>query len=112
MLAYNLWRWMKRLAGHSVRPDRNEELAPPQEAIVMPDQTLRTARLRPLCVDGKIRFHANRAGVPYFMHDPRSAGRMDFLAYLDRRRADRRSAACRPRKKTFCTTKPGGRLLK
>ena len=93
MLAYNLWRWMKLLAGHSVRPDRNEESAPPQQAIVMPEQTLRTARLRLLYVAAKIRFHANRDEVLYSMHDPRSAGLRDFLAYLDRRRAERRNAA-------------------
>ena len=93
MLAYNLWRWMKLLAGHSVRPVRNEETAPPQEAIVMPDQTLRTARLRLLYVAAKIRSHANRDEVLYSMHDPRSAGLRDFLAYLDRRRAERRNAA-------------------
>ena len=93
MLAYNLWRWMKLLAGHSVRPDRNVEAAPPQEAIVMPDQTLRTARLRLLYVAAKIRFHANRDEVLYSIHDPRSAGLAGFLAYLDRRRAERRSAA-------------------
>ena len=93
MLAYNLWRWMKLLAGHSVRPVRNEETAPPQEAIVMPDQTLRTARLRLLYVAAKIRSHANRDEVLYSMHDPRSAGLRDFLVYLDRRRAERRNAA-------------------
>jgi len=85
MLAYNLWRWLKLLAGHSRQPDRDSETAPPQEAIVMPDQTLRTARLRLLYVAAKIRFHGNRDEVLYSMHDPRSAGLMDFLAYLDRR---------------------------
>ena len=93
MLAYNFWRWMKLLAGHSVRPARDEETAPPQEAIVMPDQTLRTARLRLLYVAAKIRFHANRDEVLYSLHDPRSAGLMAFLAYLDRRRAERQDAA-------------------
>jgi len=93
MLAYNLWRWMKLLAGHSVRPDRDGETAPPQEAIVMPDQTLRTARLRLLYVAAKIRFHGNRDEVLYSMHDPRSAGLTDFLDYLDRRRAERQDAA-------------------
>ena len=93
MLAYNLWRWMKLLAGHSLRPDRNAESAPPQEAIVMPEQMLRTARLRLLYVAAKIRFHANRDEVLYSLHDPRSAGLTDFLAYLDRRRAERREAA-------------------
>ncbi len=93
MLAYNLWRWMKLLAGHSVRPARNEETASPQEAIVMPDQTLRTARLRLLYVAAKIRFHGNRNEVLYSMQEPRSAGLTDFLAYLDRRRAERRGVA-------------------
>ena len=93
MLTYNLWRWMKLLAGHSIRPDRDEETAPPQEAIVMPEQTLRTARLRLLYVAAKIRFHANRDEVLYSLHDPRSSGLMVFLDYLDRRRAERRGVA-------------------
>lgn len=93
MLAYNLWRWMKLLAGHSIRPHRDAETAPPQEAIVMPDQMLRTARLRLLFIAAKIRFHANRDEVLYSIHDPRSAGLTDFLAYLDRRREERRDAA-------------------
>jgi hypothetical protein len=59
----------------------------------MPNQTLRTARLRLLYVAAKIRFLANRDEELYSMHDPRSAGLMDFLAYLDRRRAERRNAA-------------------
>ena len=55
----------------------------------MPDQTLRTARLRLLYVAAKIRFHGNRNEVLYSMQEPRSAGLTDFLAYLDRRRAER-----------------------
>ena len=43
------------LAGHSVQPDRNEETTPPQKAIVMPEQTLRTTPLRLLYVEAKIR---------------------------------------------------------
>ncbi len=93
MLAYNLWRWMKLLAGQSIQPAHDEETAPPQEAIVMPDQTLRTARLRMLFVAAKICFHANRDVVLYSMHDSRSAGLANFLAYLDRRRAQRKSVA-------------------
>ena len=93
MLAYNLWRWMKLLAGHSQQPDRDGEAAPQQEAIVMPDHTIRTARLRLLYVAAKIRFHGNRDDVRYSMHDSRSAGLMGFLAYLDRRRAEAKAAA-------------------
>ena len=86
MLAYNLWRWMKLLAGHAERQkQQGVDVAEPQR-ITMPDHTIRIARLKMLFVAAKIRFHGNRDEVRYSVHEQRSAGLIDFLDYLDRRR--------------------------
>jgi hypothetical protein len=86
MLAYNLWRWMKLLAGHAERQAQQGTPVPEPQQIRMPDHTLRIARLKLLYVAAKIRFHGNRDEVRYSVHEQRAAGLMDFLGYLDRRR--------------------------
>jgi len=86
MLAYNLWRWMKRLAGHAERQAQQGTPVPEPQRIRMPDHTLRIARLKLLFVAAKICFHTNRDAVLYSMHEQRAAGLTDFLGYLDRRR--------------------------
>ena len=86
MLAYNLWRWMKLLAGHAEQQAQQGTPVPEPMRIRMPDHTLRIARLKLLYVAAKIRFHGNRDEVLYSMHEQRAAGLMDFLGYLDRRR--------------------------
>jgi hypothetical protein len=86
MLAYNLWRWMKLLAGHAERQAQQGTPVPEPQHIRMPDHTLRIARLKLLYVAAKIRFHSNRDEVRYSVHEQRAAGLMDFLGYLDRRR--------------------------
>jgi Transposase DDE domain group 1 len=88
MLAYNLWRWMKWLASQA------EQLAPPgqppskQPRLQLPDHTIRIARLKMLYVAAKIVVHANCGQVRYSVHEQRAAGLIDFLDYLDRRRAE------------------------
>jgi hypothetical protein len=91
MLAYNLWRWMKLLAGHAQKqePAKNE----PVPKIVMPDHTIRIARLKMLFVAAKIQFHGNRDEVRYSIHENRAAGIIDFLEYLDRRRDEEEMVA-------------------
>ena len=86
MLAYNLWRWMKLLAGHAERQAKGSQAKEDARRITMPDHTIRIARLKMLFVAAKIRFHGNRDDVRYSMHEQRAAGLMDFLGYLDRRR--------------------------
>jgi hypothetical protein len=86
MLAYNLWRWMKWLAGHAERQARGSRPEEDTPRIAMPDHTIRIARLKMLFVAAKIRFHGNRDDVRYSAHEQRAAGLMDFLGYLDRRR--------------------------
>jgi hypothetical protein len=86
MLAYNLWRWMKMLAGHAAREQRAGRDVPEAQHIRMPDHTIRIARLKMLFVAAKIMFHGNRDEVRYSMHEQRAAGLIDVLKYVDRRR--------------------------
>ena len=86
MLAYNLWRWTKLLAGHAERQAQRGTPVPEPQRIRMPDHTLRIARLKLLYVAAKICFHNNRDAVLYSMHEQRAAGLTDFLGYLDHRR--------------------------
>jgi hypothetical protein len=86
MLAYNLWRWMKLLAGHAERQAQQGTPVPEPQRIRMADHTVRIARLKMLYVAAKIRFHSTRDEVLYSVHEQRAAGLMDFLGYLDRRR--------------------------
>lgn len=93
MLAYNLWRWMKLLAGHAERKQAQGKEVAKQPRVTMPDHTIRIARLKMLFVAAKIRFHSNRDTVLYSVHEQRAAGLTDFLAYVDRRRRELRPAA-------------------
>ena len=86
MLAYNLWRWMKLLAGHAERQAQQGQPVPDPQRIRLPDHTLRIARLKLLYVAAKICFHDNRDAVLYSIHEQRAVGLTDFLGYLDRRR--------------------------
>jgi len=86
MLTYNLWRWMKLLAGHAQRQEQGDKKVEEHKQITMPDHTIRIARLKMLFVAAKIRFHGNRDEVRYSVHENRAAGLIDFLEYLDDRR--------------------------
>jgi hypothetical protein len=92
MLAYNLWRWMKWLAGHAEEQARRGEPVEEREWIVMPAHTIRIARLKMLYVAAKIVWHGGRDEVRYSEHEQRAAGLMDFLEYLDERRRRREAA--------------------
>ena len=89
MLAYNLWRWLKLVAGHhqSKQIEATEGLAPDHLEIV--DQTVRLTRLKMLFVAAKISHHSNRDKVYYSIHESRSSGIIDLLDYLDRRRVEK-----------------------
>jgi len=90
MLAYNLWRWIKLLAGHQQQHSGRtpEPASSPQPSIV--DATLRMARLKMLYVAAKVVSHGNRDTVYYSIHEARAVGLIAFLTYLDRRRSQRR----------------------
>jgi hypothetical protein len=91
MFAYNIWRWIKLVAG--VRPGVDQPVSEsssshqgvaPGEQIV--NQTIRIARLKMLFVAAKIVTHERQTTVKYSAHDARAAGLLDFLAYMDKRR--------------------------
>jgi Transposase DDE domain group 1 len=86
MLAYNLWRWMKILAGHAERKKKTDQEIDEAMRITMPDHTIRIARLKMLYVAAKILYHGNRDKVAYSVHEQRAAGLIDFLRHLDLRR--------------------------
>lgn len=88
MLAYNLWRWMKWLASQADLPASSGQPQPKRPQIQLPDHTIRIARLKMLYVAAKIVVHGNRDELRYSGHEQRAAGLIDFLQYLDRRRAE------------------------
>jgi hypothetical protein len=98
MLAYNLWRWMKQVAGHHEQEHARTRRAEPASSAESPsivDHTIRVARLKMLYVAAKVTSHAHRAEVYYSIHETRAAGLIQFLDYLDRRRRERRAPPVR-----------------
>ena len=93
MLAYNIWRWMKIMSGYRQEPKQSSENhVQTQETEVdyeIVDHTIRIARLKMLFVPAKITDHSRYDKVTYSSHDERTAGLLDFLAYLDRRRKEK-----------------------
>ena len=89
MLAYNLWRWLKQVAGHHEKETAVTETGQVPERIEVVDQTVRLARLKMLYVAAKISQHSNRAKVYYSIHESRASGIINFLDYLDRRRSEK-----------------------
>lgn len=86
MLGYNLWRWIKLLAGAQeskgkLKPEKQNAALPKVEIV---DNTIRIARLKMLFVPVKIVFHSNRQRIYYSFHDSRSSGIINFLNYLDK----------------------------
>ena len=91
MLAYNLWRWMKLLWGHSQAP--SDKASKQQTVAGLAQQTIRVTRLRLLYLAAKISFHGNRDHVYSSVHDERTGELIDFLDYLDERREQEGLAA-------------------
>jgi len=90
MLAYNIWRSFKLLAGHS-KIEQGQQQAegkkpePSCEAREVIDNTIRIARLKLLFIAAKITGHANTYEVKYSEHDSRVSGLFQFMRYLDER---------------------------
>ena len=89
MLAYNLWRWLKQVAGHHEKETAVTETGQVPQRIEVVDQTVRLSRLKLLYVAAKISWHGNRDKVYYSIHESRASGILNFLDYLDRRRAEK-----------------------
>ena len=86
LLAYNLWRWMKQVAGAHQKDQAVVETGQPPERVEVVQQTIRVARLKLLFVAAKVTYHNARDNVYYSIHDSRASGLIDFLDYLDRKR--------------------------
>ena len=87
MFSYNIWRWIKLIAACSETKEdslSSKEIKKSREH----QDTIRTSRLKKLYVPAKLTFHENRGNILYSTYDVRSAGVMDFLDYLDRRRKE------------------------
>lgn len=104
MLAYNLWRWTKLLAGRCENPTFNPGRARAEEVgLGMQDHTNRLARLKLLFVAAKVQSHAGQNLVRYSMHDDRAEGLMRFLRFLDHRRKRLGHATVSAVQKILCT---------
>ncbi len=99
MLTYNLWRWLKQVAGHHAKETSVAETGEAPEHIEVVSQTVRLSRLKMLYVAAKISRHGNRDKVYYSIHESRASGIINFLDYLDRRRAEKI-----PKLDASCTT--------
>jgi hypothetical protein len=92
MLAYNIWRLFKMLAGHGEAEERKKQhteqpMAKADGALQgIQDNTIRIARLKLLVIAAKLTGHANTTEVKYSQHDSRAAGLFTFMAHLDRLR--------------------------
>jgi len=94
MLAYNIWRSFKMLAGHGLleqedqaQESKGQSKCAAREII---DNTIRIARLKLLFIAAKITGHSNTNEVKYSQHDSRVSGLFRFLQYLDKRRGQLR----------------------
>ena len=89
MLGYNMWRWMKLLAGHQINMTQTEQpIAQEQYPEQILDNTIRIARLKMLFLPAKITKSEHKTKVKYSIHDTRSTRLMAFLSYLDHRRKE------------------------
>ena len=87
MLAYNIWRWIKLLAVDSHTPQKevtSKIIRNHREH----QETIRLSRLNKLYIPAKLTYHNNRSNISYSQYDVRSAGVIDFLEYLDKRRRE------------------------
>lgn len=89
MLAYNIWRSFKMLAGHSqleqMRQAEGNKPETPCAAREVIDNTIRIARLKLLFIAAKITCHSNTHEVKYSQHNSRVSGLFRFMGYLDER---------------------------
>jgi len=84
MLAYNIWRYMKMIAGQSVSAIESKN-AGVMKAITT--NTIRIARLKLLFIAAKVVWAGNLNKVRYSIHDARTPQMLSYLRFLDNRRA-------------------------
>ena len=90
MLSYNIWRWMKIMSGYRQEPEESNgadtQVTCAEFDYEIVHHTIRIARLKMLFVPAKLTYSGGYDKVTYSSHDERTAGLLDFLEYLDRRR--------------------------
>lgn len=87
MLAYNIWRYMKMIAQHSVT-----DSCPSSGSILkgIMTNTARIARLKLLFIAAKVVHHSNRDKIKYSIHDSRTPEMIYLLQFLDKARCSLR----------------------
>jgi hypothetical protein len=88
MLAYNIWRYLKMIAQLCVSDDKCVKAAYRAQSLQgIMNNTIRIARLKLLFIAAKVVKESNRHKVKYSIHDARTASMLNFLKFLDRKRA-------------------------
>jgi hypothetical protein len=91
MLAYNIWRYFKLMAQHSLKEQKPSDLDSHGELLQgIEDNTIRIARLKLLFIAAKVVTHGNREEVKYSIHDARVSAIQRFLKFLDTARSSAR----------------------
>lgn len=93
MLAYNIWRSFKMIAGHGLMKGKKNESELEKEKAKraskeIVDNNIRIARLKLLLIAAKVVSHNNTEKVRYSEHDSRVPGLFDFFNYMDKRRQE------------------------
>jgi hypothetical protein len=88
MLAYNIWRYFKMMAQHSLKDQISSNPKSPQAPFhSIQDNTIRIARLKLLFIAAKLVSHGNRHQIKYSVHDARMPIMQRFLKFLDTARS-------------------------
>jgi hypothetical protein len=91
MLAYNIWRYMKMIANHSVSGQQPQAAAVEGSILKgIMSNTVRIARLKLLFIAAKVVKDGNRDKVKYSIHDARTAAMFSLLQFLDKARSSPR----------------------
>jgi len=87
MLTYNLWRWMKLVAGKeqlsNETPETEKEIGEKIRLLPIVNHTIRIARLKMLFIAAKITTHERVTTVKYSEHDARASELIGFMDFLD-----------------------------
>jgi len=88
MLAYNIWRYMKMIANHSVYGDQSDDTAVDGSVLKgIMSNTVRIARLKLLFIAAKVVKDGNRDKVKYSIHDARTPAMFYLLKFIDKARS-------------------------
>jgi len=88
MLAYNIWRYLKMIAQHSIGDDKYgkaDQSAVRLQGIM--NNTIPIARLKLLFIAAKVVKESNRHKVKYSIADARTQAMLNFLNFLDTKRS-------------------------